>query len=311
MLQPFHILITGGAGYVGSVMVNKALDDGFKVNVLDIEDKNTCCLKELIAEQKINYIQGDISNQQLIEESLKNVNAVIHLAGVSDGRAGKANPELTKTVNVDAFEKLLMTSKHAGVQKFLFASTMGVYGNSYHIPLTENLTLKPIDPYSESKANGEALLSKHHSSNFSTTALRLAMVYGVSPAMRFDFIVNRLTLDALQNKKITMIGGAQKRPQVYINDVAHIFLELAQSTKKNAATAIYNVVGCNPTVAEMAKVIQSQITDVFVENLPARDNEDSFEMNGSKLKNESVFQLQDTIVYGVKKIIKQYATTNY
>jgi nucleoside-diphosphate-sugar epimerase len=296
------ILITGGAGYIGSVLVRKAVSKGFNLNVLDQAGADG-----FGDEQNIRFFKGSIADYKTIEKSLDAVDFVIHLAGVSDGRAGKENPELTRKTNVDCLKQLLELSRNAGVKRFVFASTMGVYGNKYDIPLTEDLPLNPIDPYSESKAAGEEIIKSEKSEAFFTTvSLRIAMVYGYSPRMRYDFIVNRLTLDAIEKEQITITGGKQKRPQVYIEDLSNIFLEFLSAGESSVNGESFNVVGVNPAIEEIADAVHRELPETKIEKLPPRENEDSFEMDGGKLKRIIKYAQQETLNAGIEGIISKY-----
>jgi nucleoside-diphosphate-sugar epimerase len=301
------ILITGGAGYVGSVLALEALKIGFKVNILDRLESPNEAIKSFLNYRDVNYFQGNLTEIDKLEQSTKGVDFVIHLAGISDGKAGKANPELTKKINVDTLEQILRISKASGVQKFIFASTMGVYGNGYKIPLTENLVPKPIDPYSESKAIGEEIVMSANDLSFSTTNLRIAMVYGVSPAMRSDFIVNRLTLDAIEKKHLTIMGGLQKRPQIHTSDLSNLFLRLLSLNKKVISGQCYNAVCDNPSINNIITIIKSKMADTQIEVLPARPNEDSFEMDGNKLLKQTGFNYQKSLSDGIQEMMNMYS----
>jgi nucleoside-diphosphate-sugar epimerase len=300
------ILITGGAGYIGSVLARQAISKGFNVNILDhVEFTGSSNI------QNIRFFKGSIADYKIIERSLDEVDFVIHLAGISDGRAGKKNPELTKKINVDCLKQLLKLSRDAGIERFVFASTMGVYGNKYDMPLTEDLPLAPIDPYSQSKAIGEEIIRNEKSNSFFTTvSLRIAMVYGYSPQMRYDFIVNRLTLDALERRRITITGGKQKRPQVYIEDLSNIFLEILFADKNKINGESFNVVGVNPTIEEISSAVCRNLPETKIEKLSARTNEDSFEVDGGKLSRVIKYVQQKSLDAGIDNIINQFNLTN-
>lgn len=295
------ILITGGAGYIGSVLARRAVSRGFDVNILDcaapIDFGNS---------QAVRFFKGGIDDYETIEKSLRAVGFVIHLAGISDGRAGKANPELTRKTNVDSLKQLLELSQKARVKRFVFASTMGVYGNEYKTHLTEDLPLAPVDPYSESKALGEEIINGEKSNGFTVASLRIAMVYGLSPRMRYDFIVNRLTLDAIEKKQITIAGGAQTRPQIYIEDLANVFLEFGRADADKINGESFNVVGVNPSIEEIAEAVKRNLPETRIEKLPAREGEDSFEMDGTKLKTVVEYAQQKSLDAGIKGIIEEY-----
>ena len=308
--QP-KVLITGGAGYIGSVLSKLAILSGYDVNILDNLEVTNSVLKKIFVNPRVHYFQGDLANINIIKESTKGVNFVIHLAAISDGRAGKENPELTRKVNIEPINDLLQISKDAGVKRFIFASTMGVYGNEYTIPLHEGLALRPIDPYSESKAIGEELVRNANSEEFLTTSLRIAMVYGVSLNMRYDFILNKLTIDALAKCYINIMGGNQKRPQVHINDLCDLIITFLYFDKKIISGESFNVVGSNPRLIEIAKEIQKQLPLTHIEISPQRPKEDSFEMDGSKLTKQTGFLSSRTLENGIREIITKYKGYDY
>ncbi|MHA1381940.1 MAG: NAD-dependent epimerase/dehydratase family protein [Candidatus Helarchaeota archaeon] len=190
-----NVLVTGGGGYIGSVLTRKLINKDYSVIVFDNFSFSDIGIKNLKKNQSIDVIKGDIRSQKDVNKVFENINidAVIHLAAISDGMSGRRDPSLTKEINIDAFYQFAKKSKAEGVDRFIFASTFGVYGNQYKFPITENLKVNPVDPYSISKSEGEKILKELNSSQFTTTSLRIAMVYGVSPRMRFDFIVNYMT----------------------------------------------------------------------------------------------------------------------
>ena len=304
-----RLLITGGAGYIGSQLIKNALQSGLFVHVLDSIEPSKLSF-DFLNNPKLTYFTGSLEDEQVLKRCTNKVDYVIHLAGISDGKAGKLDPEKTKKINVDTLNQLLTISRNAGVERFIFASTMGVYGNEYKIPLTENLALRPIDPYSKSKAIGETIVKNANTEIFSTLCLRMAMVYGVSPNMRFDFIVNRLTIDALQKKQLTIMGGLQKRPQVHIDDLCELFIRFLTIDNDLFVNQCYNVVGENPCIDDIINEIQKQTDNVLIQKLPLRENEDSFEMDGSKLISEIHYQYRRNIKIGVKEIIETYSNNN-
>lgn len=305
-----RILVTGGAGYIGSAFVIRAAAAGIKINVLDTRNPYRENQNSLMTNSQINYFEGDIAEDSIVEQSLSGVDLVIHLAAVSDGKAGKAFPKLTQETNVSALKRFVSMSKKSGVSRFVFVSTMGVYGNKYHVPLTENLAVDPADPYSESKAMGEEIVRKENSDSFATISLRLAMVYGVSPFVKTDLIVNRLVFDAVTKKEITVWGGSQRRPQVHIDDVGDLFFHLHSHGLRELAGENFNVVGTNPSILEIAQIIQQKLPDVKVIVMPARNHEDSFEMDGSKLKLALGFAPQRSLDKGIEELINYYSATS-
>ncbi len=279
-----RILVTGGFGYIGSVLVNTLLDKGYALSIMDnrVYERNEW--QQPLRSGQLRIVTGDLLNPAAIEKSLSDAEAVIHLAGISDGRAGRIDPQKTMEVNAGAFELLVRMSKLAGIKRFLFASTFGVYGNNYTQLLTEDLPVNPPEPYSESKALCEQILQENRSNSFHGISLRLAMVYGYSPTMRFDFIVNNLVWKALTEHTIHLMGGAQKRPQIHVKDAAEYFMLLLEMPKEKMKAAVYNAGNENISLGELAKLIANTLKNpVNIVTKPERPNENTFELDSGKI----------------------------
>ncbi len=277
-----HILVAGGAGYIGSVLVPMLASLGKRVTVLDTFQKAS--LSQFDSLPLVESRIGDIRNEALIEDCLNRATAVIYLAGISDGRAGKADPELTKAVNTIAFEKFAQQAQESGCRRLLFASTFGVYGYNYKVPLTEDLPADPQEPYSESKLAAEQILAGLNNPHFTTVSLRLAMVYGYAPNMRLDFLVNQLIYNAISTGQLDILGGDQIRPQIHIEDVGRYFIQLLDCSKDLVAGRVFNAVGFNKSVNQIAVEIQQVLGDkVQLNRFPPRDGEHSFILNQDKL----------------------------
>ena len=203
-------------------------------------------------------------------------------------------------------QQLLEVSKAAGVKRFLFASTIGVYGNQYNMLLHEDLPLNPVDPYSESKAIGESALRGANTDDFCTTALRIAMVYGLGPKVREDFLVNRLCIDAATTGRLSIMGGTQKRPQIHVDDLASLFLTLLQYDKEKICGKVFNAVESNPALSELVEVIRKLLPAIEVQLLPGRAHEDSFEMDGQLLFNQIGFRPSTPLESGMQELINYY-----
>lgn len=300
------LLITGGAGYIGSLLVVKALNAGFRVHVFDSVASEKVAFAHLLTHPRLHYFVGNLTEPDSFKAAMEGAQVLIHLAGVSDGRAGKANPERTYQVNLAPLENLLTMAQTAGLMQAVFASTMGVYGNRYTIPLHENLPLAPMDPYSQSKAQGEAVFKAANSPGFVTTNLRLALVYGPSPQMRHDFIIHQLLYSALKQRKIKLFGGNQQRPHVHIEDATDLILALVCSEPATIAGETFNVVSSNPSLHELVNIIQAHVPNVEVQQHPMREGEDSFVMDGSKLSRSIPFAYHTDLNTGIARLIDYF-----
>ena len=185
------IFVTGGAGYVGSVLVPKLLKKGYKVSVIDIMIYGEDVLDE---HPNLTKIKGDIRDRELLKKTIPGHDAVIHLACISNDPSFELNPQLGKSINFDAFEPLVKISKENGIKRFIYASSSSVYGIKDEPNVTEDMKLEPLTDYSKFKAVCEKVLKKYNSNNFTTVTIRPATVCGYSPRQRLDLTVNILIL---------------------------------------------------------------------------------------------------------------------
>jgi nucleoside-diphosphate-sugar epimerase len=302
------LLVTGGAGYIGSQLLFRALEAGYKVRILDGIDPGQDKLSELFRHPDVQFFRGSITDRSILGQCADGADYIVHLAGVSDGRAGKENPELTKKINSDSMEGLLEICKSAGIRKFLFASTFGVYGNRYSGKLEEHLQPQPVDPYSESKAIGESFVQAANTPDFCTISLRIAMVYGLGQKVREEFMLNRLCIDAARTGALRLMGGDQRRPQIHIDNLVGLFLHLLGPESPNLCGEVLNAVDASPTLGELAAAIQQALPQTQIEWLPGRPGEDSFELSDARLKSLTNYVPAVDLNTGIARIIDHYKT---
>lgn len=289
------ILVTGGAGYVGSVLVKRLLDKKYKVIVLDKMWFGDMGLKNVRNNQNLTIINGDIRDLSIVKKSLEGVNTVIHLAAISNDPWGDLNPRLTQEVNFDAVGNIVRTAKEMGTKRFINVSTSSVYGVKNEPNVTEDLPLAPITIYSKTKAEAEKVVFAANEDNFTTVNIRPATVCGYSPRMRLDLIVNILTSHAVNKRKITVFGGQQKRPNVHIDDITELYTYLVEVPKEKIAGDVFNVGYENRTVMELAYIVQEVIgDDVTIETKPTNDPR-SYHISSEKIKKKLGFKPKKTI----------------
>ena len=210
------VLVTGGAGYVGSVLVPKLLQANYGVRVLDLYIYGEHVLDSVKNHPNLEEIKGDIRDIKLLEEIMPGCDSVLHLACISNDPSFELDPDLGKSINYDAFRPLVKISKDNGINRFIYASSSSVYGVKKEENVTEELSLEPLTDYSKYKALCEEILNQCQTPEFTTVIVRPATVCGYSPRLRLDLTVNILTNHAVNLGKITVFGGGQKRPNIHI-----------------------------------------------------------------------------------------------
>jgi len=256
------VLVTGGAGYVGAVLVPKLLAFGYRVKVLDLYLFGEDVLPR--GNAGLEEIRGDVRDQALLRKALEGVDAVIHLACISNDPSFELDPRLSRSINYEAFEPLVAISKQAGVRRFIYASTSSVYGVSDEPNVTEEHPLVPLTDYNKYKGLCEPILFRYQSDAFTTVTVRPATVCGYSPRLRLDLTVNILTNLAVNERKITIFGGAQKRPNIHIEDVSDLYVELLEISAYLIAGKTFNCGYQNHTVAELGRIVR----DTVLQELP-------------------------------------------
>jgi len=259
--------VTGGAGYVGCVLIPKLLAAGYEVVVYDLMLFGSDGLPK---HPNIEVIVGDLRDIASFSKALRGVHSVIHLACISNDPSFELDSALSKAINFDCFEPTVIASKQAGVRRFIYASTSSVYGVSDAPEVTEEHPLVPLTDYNKYKGLSEPLLLKHQSPDFTTVIIRPATVCGYSPRMRLDLTVNILTNLAVHKGVITVFGGSQKRPNIHIDDIAELYVKLLELPEKQIAGETFNAGYENFTVSEIAEMVRKVVEQEFPEKAPIR-----------------------------------------
>ena len=279
------IFITGGAGYVGSVLTPYLLDKGHQVTVLDLMMYG----ETLQQHPNLRIIRGDIRNQKLLDGSISGNEIIIHLACISNDPSFELNPTLGREINLDAFTPLVEISKKNKINRFIYASSSSVYGIKDEKNVTEDISLQPLTDYSRFKADSEEILLKYKSKDFSVVILRPATVCGYSPRQRLDLVVNILTNLAYHKREITVFGGKQLRPNIHIKDMIRAYELFVNVDKKLINGEIFNIGFENLTVSQLAHEVQKVIgSDVKIKELNTYDNR-SYHISSKKIQNQLGF----------------------
>jgi nucleoside-diphosphate-sugar epimerase len=298
--------VTGGAGYVGSVLVPKLLARGYHVKILDLYIFGAQGLDPVKDHPNLKQIKGDIRSRQLLEKVIPGTDAVIHLACISNDPSFELDPQLAKSVNYDSIFDLIGLSKRSGVKRFVYASTSSVYGIKQEENVTEELPLKPLTDYSKYKALCEEVLLREREPGFVTLILRPATVCGYSPRLRLDLTVNILTNHAVNNKKITVFGGQQMRPNIHIEDAADLYIKALEWPDESIDGKVFNAGYENHRVIEIAEIVRDVVgEDVEIVTTPTDDSR-SYHISSDKIKRELDFVPKRTVRDAVRDLVAAF-----
>lgn len=306
-----NILITGGAGYCGSRLVPQLLDAGYKVTVYDTLFFGKDFLP--LNNRDLTVIQGDIRDTKLFEESCEGIDAVLSLACISNDASFELDENLSTSINLDAFEPMVLAAKRQGVKRFVYASSSSVYGVSDQPDVTEDHPLVPLTLYNKYKGMCEPLLKKHTDENFVGVIFRPATVYGYAPRQRLDLSVNILTNHAFNNAKIKVFGGVQLRPNLHVQDYCDLCQLLLEVPNDKIANETFNCGYENMSIMDLAKIVKKVVEenypekgDIDIEILPTNDIR-SYHINSDKIKRALGFQPKHSIEEGVKELCEAFA----
>lgn len=288
------VMVTGGAGYVGSSLVPKLLTAGYEVAVLDLYLYGDV-FADLKSTPRLTEIKGDLRNPADVKRALAGCNAVIHLACISNDPSFDLNPDLGRSINYDCFRPLVKASKDAGVKRFIYASSSSVYGIKNDVNVTEELPLEPLTDYSKYKAMCEDVLEQEREPGFVTVTLRPATVCGYAPRLRLDLTVNILTNHAINNGRITVFGGEQLRPNLHIEDMTDLYLQLLETPDETINGKIWNAGYHNLKVRDIADMVRDEIgKEVDIVVTPSDDNR-SYHVSSEKIKRDVGFSATRTV----------------
>jgi nucleoside-diphosphate-sugar epimerase len=283
-----RVLVTGGAGYVGSNLVPKLLDAGYEVAVFDLYIYGDV-FTDLRDNSRLTQLKGDLRNAGDVSKALIGCDAVIHLACISNDPSFDLNPDLGRSINYSCFRPLVKTSKDAGIKRFIYASSSSVYGIKNEMDVTEDLPLAPLTDYSKYKAMCEEVLEEEREPGFVAVTLRPATVCGYAPRLRLDLTVNILTNHAISNGKITVFGGDQLRPNLHVEDMTDLYLMLLEQPDEVVNGKTWNAGYYNLRVRAIADMVREEVgpkVDIIV---TPTDDHRSYHVSSEKIRRDIGF----------------------
>ena len=302
-----RIVITGGAGYIGTIITEVLLERQYKVTCIDNFYFGLDPVRSFLNNPNYSTVKKDI--RKLVPSDLDGFKYVVDLAGLSNDPACDLEPTLTKTVNHMGSVNVSRCAREAGVQKYILASSCSVYGAGANIVMTEVSPLRPVSLYAEAKIAAEHDIEGLGCDDYSVTFLRFATVFGLSPRMRFDLVVNIMTLNAVMQRVINVHGdGRQWRPLVHVRDVADSVLKVIEAPKSLINKQAFNVGSTeqNYRVAEIAKSITRHIPDCkTILCPPATDIPDkrSYKVAFEKATQVLGYRTNYSIDYGIEEVL--------
>jgi nucleoside-diphosphate-sugar epimerase len=303
------VLVTGGAGYIGSVLVKLLLENGYSVRVLDNLSFGGEAIVELLNNNNFDFIKGDIRNRDDLIKAMKGINYVAHLASIVGDPACAVNPELTKEINIVAAKLTYEVANEMGVEKFVFASTCSNYGkmDDPSAFVHEESELKPVSLYAETKVEFEQyLLSQNKNNSAKPTCLRFSTVYGLSPRIRFDLTVNEFTKELALGRELVVFGEQFWRPYCHVVDLSRGVLTVFEADSDKVAFNVFNVGDTSENYQKQMIVdeIKKQLPKAKIKYVKRDEDPRDYRVSFEKIKNELGFEITKTVPDGIKQVIQ-------
>jgi len=304
-----RILLTGGSGYLGSILTRKLLANGHHVRILDNFLFGKDSLKDIQSNKKLELVEGDIRDLSIVGKSLKGIDSVIHLASIVGTQSAELDPKASMEVNFMATRNIAELCKIYKIKQFIFASTCSVYGAQPDQLIAENSEVNPLDSYGLSKFQSERAILQAYDY---PTILRLGTLFGASHRMRFDLAINLFIAQAMNKEELTVFGGEQWRPFLHVDDAAEAF----SFAVENKMEGIYNVIWKNLTINQMAKNVKKIIPSKINLSKNIIDKRD-YRVTGKKLEHFG-YKAKKDIAFATKEFkskilqdVKNYKQDKY
>jgi len=300
------VAVIGGAGYLGAVLSRQLLDAGYEVVILDRLLFGTTGIDAIIDDPHLTLIEGDMRHIEAVVDAVRQVDAVIHLGGLVGDPASAVDAEETLEQNLHATRLIATIAKYHQVSRFIFASTCSVYGHAEdpETLLDEEAPLHPVSLYAQTNIQSEQVLAELSDATFAPTILRMATLYGLSPRMRFDLVVNILTAKAHHEGVIPIHGGSQFRPNLHVRDAARAYVVMLEAPFEAVANEVFNV-GTNEqnhAIIEIGEIVQTVLPEADLQVDATSDDPRSYQVDFGKIHEQTHFETRETIAGGVTEI---------
>jgi nucleoside-diphosphate-sugar epimerase len=303
-----RVLITGGAGYVGSTLAPLLLAAGHKVRVLDRLLYGGESLLGVWSHPDFDFIHGDVRDRETLRQAVSECDAVVHLAAIVGDPACAREPEIARAVNLDASMNLIEESRKAGVQRFVFASTCSNYGKMKDPTqfVNEESELQPVSLYAETKVAVEKFLLESAANGWCPTPLRFATVFGVSSRMRFDLTVNEFTMEMITKKHLVVFGEQFWRPYVHVFDAARGIALILGSPPQAVAGRVFNVGSTDQNLQkqQIVELIRPSAPDAKVEFVHKNEDPRDYRVSFDRILGELGYKTTRTVVEGIVEVAK-------
>jgi nucleoside-diphosphate-sugar epimerase len=290
-------------------MVPRLLARGYRVLVYDILFFGRDGLPD---HPRLTLVEGDVRDRATLARALDGIDVVLHLACISNDPSFELDAALSKAINYDCFEPMVVAARRAGGRRFVYCSSSSVYGVSDRPEVTEDHPLVPLTLYNKYKGLCEPLLFKHRAPGFTCVTIRPATVCGYSPRMRLDLSVNILTNHAVNRGRITVFGGAQLRPNLHIDDMADVYALLIEAPAEKIDGEIFNV-GCqNLSIAQIAEIVREVVRGEFPERADieiettATNDPRSYHINADKIRRVLGYAPKRTVQDAVRDLCRAF-----
>jgi len=301
------ILVIGGAGYIGSALLPKLLDEGYNVRLLDLLLYGTEPIEEIVDDDRLEIVQGDLRHSENVVQAMQGMDAVIHLGAIVGDPACALDEKATIEINLAATRMVAAVAKAADIERFIFASTCSVYGAAETDELLdEQSVLRPVSLYARSKIASERVLRQMADATFQPTYLRFGTIYGLSGRTRFDLVVNLLTAKAKTGGNITIYGGSQWRPFVHVEDAARGIHRALEAPIEVVGNEIFNVGSDqqNYTIDQVGRVIHRQVPDSEIVHVGPDSDERDYRISFDKIRNQLSYFPEWTLAEGVQQVVE-------